>query len=348
MARCRCLRHEDYTVAWIAALPVELAAATEMLDEEHFSLPPHASDTNIYTLGSIGEHNVVMACLPAGQTGTNAAATVATQIRARFASIRFYLLVGIGGGVPSRQADVRLGDVVVSQPGLGRGGVLQYDFGKSTPTGFERTGFLNAPPEILLSALAKIQATHLSQARSLSSHPFDTNSTVSLLSGPPSADLLFDATYIHVGGLDCESCNSERVFKRPLRKGCHIHYGTIASGNQVIRDGVTRDQLSADLGSVLCFEMEAAGIIRSMPCLVVRGICDYADSHKNKLWQPYAATTAAAYSRKLLLVVPSVHGLGPSDSEIKASGLRRYSQRTAYPKHAESVLVEEGKFYVAS
>ncbi|OCK76289.1 TPR-like protein [Lepidopterella palustris CBS 459.81] len=84
-----------------------------------------------------------------------------------------------------------------------------------------------------------------------------------------------------------------------------VHYGTIASGNQVIKDGVTRDKLSSELGGVLCFEMEAAGLMNTFPCLVVRGICDYADSHKNKRWQPYAAATAAACARKLLSIIPA-------------------------------------------
>ena len=51
---------------------------------------------------------------------------------------------------------------------------------------------------------------------------------------------------------------------------------------------------------VLCFEMEAAGLMLDFPCLVVRGICDYADSHKNKIWQKYAAATAAAFAKELL------------------------------------------------
>jgi nucleoside phosphorylase len=61
-----------------------------------------------------------------------------------------------------------------------------------------------------------------------------------------------------------------------------IHYGTIASGNQVMKDGLERDRLSSELGGVLCFEMEAAGLMNNLPSLVIRGICDYADSHKNK------------------------------------------------------------------
>jgi hypothetical protein len=84
-----------------------------------------------------------------------------------------------------------------------------------------------------------------------------------------------------------------------------VHYGTIASSNQVMRDGVTRDRVSSELGSVLCFEIGAAGLMNSFPCLVIRGICDYADSHKNKRWQPYAAATAAVYTKEVLSVIPT-------------------------------------------
>ena len=115
-------RHEDYSVGWICALPVELAAAQEMLDEEHEDLDLDPSDDNLYSLGSIAGHNVVIVCLPAGQIGNNPAATVATQMRATFRGIRFGLMVGIGGGVPSEEIDIRLGDVVVSQPNKTSGG----------------------------------------------------------------------------------------------------------------------------------------------------------------------------------------------------------------------------------
>jgi hypothetical protein len=50
--------------------------------------------------------------------------------------------------------------------------------------------------------------------------------------------------------------------------------------------------------------MEAAGLMDGFPCLVIRGICDYADSHKSKNWQRYSAAAAAAYAKELLLGVP--------------------------------------------
>src|SRR5438045_8616030 len=124
----RRLRVQDYTMGWVCALPIELAAATMMLDEEHQDLPREDSDTNLYTLGRIGEHNVVIACLPAGQMGTISAAAVAIQMRTKFVSIRFGLMVGIGGGVPCAESDVRLGDVVISHPHMQYGGVVQCEF----------------------------------------------------------------------------------------------------------------------------------------------------------------------------------------------------------------------------
>jgi nucleoside phosphorylase len=306
MKRAR-FRIEDYTVGWVCALPIELAAATATLDEDHQDLPQGANDSNLYTLGRIGEHNVVVACMPVGQMGTNSAAAVAVQMKSKFGSIRFGLMVGIGGGVPNAESDVRLGDVVVSQPNMEHGGVVQYDFGKATPCGFERTGFLNAPPTILLNSLARLQANHSIGRSSLSIH-LSTLSHLPLFAqdniGP---DVLFESSYNHISGTTCENCDKNRLVKRTLRGSPQpvVHYGTIASGNQVIRDGITRDRLSSELGSVLCFEMEAAGLMNSFPCLVIRGICDYADSHKNKMWQHYAAATAAACATEVLSVMPA-------------------------------------------
>jgi nucleoside phosphorylase len=306
----RPLRPDDYTVGWVCALPVELAAAQEMLDEEHPDLErdPADNDEILYALGSIGGHNVAIVCLPAGRIGTNPAASVATQMRATFKKIRFGLMVGIGGGVPSAEADVRLGDVVVSQPQGKHGGVVQYDTGKTTPSGFERTGALNSPPQVLLAAVARVRANELRGQSKLCEHMAKLkgvgNKFQRSKAGP---DVLFEAAYEHEGGQTCAKCSSDRHEAREPRDSeeeVATHYGTIASGNQVIKDAAVRDKLSAELGGVLCFEMEAAGLMNSFPCLVVRGVCDYADSHKNKRWQASAAGMAAAYAKEVLLVIP--------------------------------------------
>jgi ankyrin repeat protein/nucleoside phosphorylase len=313
----RTLRCLDYKIGWVCALPIELAAAEEMLDELH-NVPPYNNDhdTNLYTCGRVGQHNVVIACLPKGQTGTNSAAAVAVQMRSTFSSIKFGLMVGVGGGVPSSKADVRLGDVVVSNPDNTHGGVVQYDFGKAMTGGFQRTGFLNTPPAILLSAVARLQSyefrersrllDYLSKFRHL--QYFDRNAT-----GP---DTLYRADYDHKKGeATCKNCDMDYVVPRNEQREVTVHYGTIASGNRVIRNAAERDKVSLELGGVLCFEMEAAGLMNNFPCLVVRGICDYADSHKNKQWQPYAAGTAAAYAKELLSAIP------PAADSVDSSNL---------------------------
>ncbi|CAN9285572.1 unnamed protein product [Alternaria alternata] len=315
----RPLRREDYTVGWVCALPVELAAAQEMLDEEHPDLERDLADNdeNLYALGSIGGHNVAIVCLPAGRIGNNPAAAVATQMRATFKKIRFGMMVGIGGGVPSAEADVRLGDVVVSQLHGTFSGVVQYDSSKATASGFERTGALNSPPQELLAAVAKVQANELRGRSKLYKHITKLEGNGKFQRSRAGADVLFEAAYEHEGGQTCDKCSSDRHKARERRDSEEevvVHYGTIASGNQVMRSAVERDKVSTELGGVLCFEMEAAGLMNSFPCLVVRGICDYADSHKNKRWQAYAAATAAAYVKEVLSAIP------PAEVQTFAAG----------------------------
>ncbi|KXH38126.1 pfs domain-containing protein [Colletotrichum salicis] len=130
------LEHRDYKVGWVAALYTELAAAQAMLDNVHEPLPMNENQTNLYEFGEISAHNIVIACLLSGQYGTAKAALVANNMRWSFPSITIRLMVGISGGAPREQLDLRLGDVVVSNPTAGSPGVIQYDFGKTEQEGF--------------------------------------------------------------------------------------------------------------------------------------------------------------------------------------------------------------------
>lgn len=326
------LSHRDYTVGWICALPTEMAAAQGMLDMIHQPLPRQRDlwDQNNYAYGQIGAHNVVLACLPSGVTGTIAAANVAHQMHSSFEGITIRLMVGIGGGVPSQGADIRLGDVVVSKPKGDFGGVIQYDFGRTVGMGdFRRTGMLNRPPDNLLAAVSGLAARHMIQEPELSRHVGDMIARhprmLDYFSRPATQhDRLYNAGYDHPREdrtcADC--CDPDRLVERGSRRSDDpvVHYGLIATGNQVMRHGLTRDSWARELG-VLCFEMEAAGLINHFPCLVIRGISDYADSHKNDLWQGYAAATAAAYAKELLLGIP-----GPGGEEAgKPSSLSSWS-----------------------
>ncbi|KAB8231567.1 Pfs, NB-ARC and TPR domain protein [Aspergillus alliaceus] len=302
------LSHADYTVGWICALPLEMAAARAMLDEIHDDLPVQPNDHNAYILGRIKKHNVVIACLPNGEYGIASATTVAIQLLSSFHSIRFGLMVGVGGAVPNRDADIRLGDVVVSKPTDTHGGVVQYDYGKALSGGdFQRTGMLNRPPQILLTALSKLHANHLTEESQIPDFLADIKRNLpkraANFARPTQLDDLYLSDYNHANpqSRTCDGCDIAKTIPR-LSRNCNepvIHYGLIASANQVVKDSQLRDKLGREFG-VYCVEMEAAGLMNNYPCIVVRGICDYADSHKNKDWQGYAAAVAAAYAKELL------------------------------------------------
>src|SRR5271154_1233276 len=204
------LSHRDYTVGWLCALPLEAAAAVAMLEEVHEPIleqPRH--DHNIYFLGRIGPHNVAIACL--GQIGTNSAATVASQMMSTFTNIRFGLMVGIGGGVPSSENDIRLGDVVVSKPSAGNGGVIQYDFGKTEKEGkfVQSAPALTPPPPILMNARANLETRHILHGNQLHRYlptmkvPRDGNHRYPVAED----DKLFEPEYSHVARDACKDCD---------------------------------------------------------------------------------------------------------------------------------------------
>lgn len=299
------MEKRDYQIGIICALVVESAALISMLDEIYPELPKDVDDPNIYTFARIGKHNVVIACLPVGSMGNGPAAIVAINMQRSF-PIKFGIMVGVGGGVWSTKTDIRLGDVVVSQPAGAHGGVVQWDYGKTdSDGGFRRTGSLNKPPKILLHALGALQRHALMNGLDFS-EPLEIMKNKPLMAErykhqSEHNDQLFKAAYHHEGGDTCEECDPAFIEPRLSRKNLtpKVHYGNIASGNQVMKDGVTRDRIAKE-ENVICFEMEAAGLMDDFPCLIIRGISDYADSHKNKRWQPYAAATAAAFTRILL------------------------------------------------
>ncbi|KAJ5547283.1 hypothetical protein N7494_004868 [Penicillium frequentans] len=308
---------DAFQIGWICALPIEAAVAAEMLDEYFGILEEQdAADSNTYTLGQIGKHYVVIACLPGGQYGTTSATTVANNMLRTFSkSLRIGLMVGIGVGIPSAAHDIRLGDIVISYPEGTCGGVIQYDMGKVIADGeFERTGSLNSPPRALLTAVGSMRAAALrDEPRYLEyiQNAIGRSARTRKNFSRPSAqsDRLFQANHDHPNSAsNCDRCPAEWEQTRGEREDNdpQPHYGIIASGNKVIKHGRTRDDLRLETGA-LCFEMEAAGLMLDFPCVVIRGVCDYADSHKNKDWQGYAALVAAAYTKELLGYVPVGH-----------------------------------------
>ncbi|KAK2478562.1 hypothetical protein H9L39_11050 [Fusarium oxysporum f. sp. albedinis] len=258
---------EEYTIGWICALTKEFIAAKAFLDVLHDPVDNAAiNDDNNYTLGRIGKHNVVIA----GAHGRNS------------------------------------------------GGVIQYDYGRAIQgKEFTVTGRLNQPPMAFLTAMSALHARYEMEGHSIDSNIDEALQKYKRLGKKykrpeASTDRLHKAEFVHEGGegvVCCNSCGYEKLVHRDERdeneNNPAIHCGLIASGNQLMKDALLRDELAAKHG-ILCFEMEAAGLMNHFQCAVIRGICDYCDSHKNDEWQEYAATAAAAYTKDLLLqVAPS-------------------------------------------
>ncbi|KAI1505340.1 purine and uridine phosphorylase [Biscogniauxia marginata] len=296
----------DYTVAVFCAMGFEMSAIRYMLDREHPHLESPRGDPNIYVLGTLSGHNAVIVCLP-GIQGKSSAAIVATNLARTFPSVQWRFFLGIGGGVPTAKHDIRLGDVVVSMPDGQYGGVVQYDLGKDTDDKFILKGFLWPSPPLLRSAVEMMRSDHLVRDNKVDeflSAMLQKEQSLTVYRRPPSElDVLFEASSRHVfGNAFCESCDRSKIIKRLPRESeaPEIHYGLIASGDSVMKNATERDAVLRNVGDILCFEMEAAGLMTEFSGIVICGISNYADSHKNDGWQHYAAAAAAACTKELL------------------------------------------------
>ncbi|KAI1294320.1 purine and uridine phosphorylase [Xylaria venustula] len=310
---------DDFEIAIMCALPLEANAVIALFDKCWDSKRYHRApgDTNTYTTGAIGRHNIVLVHLPS--MGKVAAATSATYLRASYTGIRLSLVVGICGGVPSgkspKDEEVLLGDVVISD------GIIQYDFGRQFPHGFIRKGHfqdsLPRPSPSIRAFLAMLQAKRTQKHLQENTIRYlnDLQRTLDIIATYPgiTEDRLFKPTYKHKhhDGLRCPVCNSwDGVCDEALTLSCEelgcdehelvtrkrpeslsgipiIHFGLFASSDSVMKSGEARNQ-AASRDGIIAFEIEGASV------------CDYADSHKSKRWQAYAAATAAATTKAIL------------------------------------------------
>ncbi|KAL7801727.1 purine and uridine phosphorylase [Trichoderma afarasin] len=312
--------HVDYTVGWICALPEEQTASIAMLDHRHADLPKQPNDPNVYALGSINGHGIVITCLPKSKTGTDSAETVVIWMTSTFPSIKVGLSVGIGYGVPPK---VRLGDVVVGTPIGQNPDVARWDFGESKKEVIlTRTGSLNNPPKSLLTALTRLQTVHdltgskipeylnelIEKAPHLASKYLKSGRQEDFLSRSDYRHASQNTDDANISGMADSTeeanrnlCDRNQTITKP--RDMRVHYGLIASGNQLIEDADIRDKSDYIDSRVLCIEMEAAGLMSNFPCAVIRGICNCIGSHENNDSQEHAAGVAAAFAKELLSYV---------------------------------------------
>jgi len=350
---CRPVDRESFEVAIICALSTESDAVEALFDEfweeedEQYGKAP--GDPNSYTLGRIGRLNVVLAYLPA--IGKASSAIVAASFRASFPCVRLGLVVGVCGGVPRpvHSENIFLGDIIVST------GVIQFDFGRQFSDRVVRKDTLKdnlgRPNHEIRAFLTMLQGWQA--GAKLRRHVFEYVHELSSKRGfeawacpKPQNDELYQPSYRHKHHhatvcVTCDQCTSaedavcdaalesacaqlgcDRRYlehrDRPFQPGPTIHFGLIASGDLVIKSGIYRDRLAVE-ERVIGFEMEGAGVWDSFPTIVVKGVCDYADSHKTKRWQKYAAMTAAACAKALLRQWRGIDKPRPSIPEVNSS-----------------------------
>ncbi|CAG8191861.1 unnamed protein product [Penicillium salamii] len=320
--------HDQYAVGLVCTLPIEVAAVKETLDRVHDNLPPDriSDGNNDYILGSLQGHNVVVACPNSGVCGKRSVADVAKQLQASYTSVRFNLMVGITGGVPDTKEDIRLGDVVVGNSTAGWPDVVQYEVnGERTEDQFVRSRALDQLTQLLLTAKGKAETAAIFDESKMSQYIAEIvqKDPVTFARPGPEQDILFEPNYDHSAieseESGCSHCDPDRTRSRQLRQAQDpiVHYGPMASSHHLISHGATRDKLAHKHG-ILCFETEATELRDAAPHLVIRGICDYADSHRSKIWHAYAAAAAAAYAKEILTFMPIVSKTTPLATNLYA------------------------------
>ncbi|KAK6356078.1 hypothetical protein TWF718_000452 [Orbilia javanica] len=319
---------DKFQIAMVCALPLEATAVQalfdEIYDEDSEEYRKNEGDQNAYTIGRIGKQNIVLCHLPG--MGISGASSAAANLRMSYTNVKLVLIVGVCGAIPflSDGKDIFLGDIIISDSAINHGFGRQYPDEFERKSGGEETlGFVDNQIKALLRKLETKRSNDKFREDTISIlQTLQTGNSEKYHYPGVRNDILFPAEYLHeihegsqvncpcpkcskpgsicdmMRKMDCRALGCRRKEIRRKRLGDSdtlpsIHIGKIASADTVMKSGQHRDELAVREG-VIGFEMEGAGVWGQLPCIVIKGVCDYADSHKNKKWQNYAAATAAA------------------------------------------------------
>lgn len=310
---------EEYTIGWICSNSKTLSLAVAMLDERYAypTAPINASYT--YIKGSISHHNIVISCPriedsiedPTKRLNPN-------DLRKSFPSIKYCFIIGIGSGISPL---LQLGDVVITKPPQHFQRINSNHYTNEPPEAWEHfpSSLLSALNQIKLawnSFLSGIIPRHIEEAKEKAPHLRSLR-----LNPDRTQDLLFKASYKHVNrpettngsaslgdGLEevpCYHCDVSQSIVRPPRD-IKIHLGRTTSETWVIERTAILNELATNyIDHMLCIEQKAAYFRTTVPYLLISGICDYADSHKNKTWQDLATANAVACAKGIVEYIPS-------------------------------------------
>ncbi|KAE8339158.1 hypothetical protein BDV24DRAFT_152912 [Aspergillus arachidicola] len=277
-----CPNPDEFEVCIICASPLEADAVCSMFDETYKSgsTVRHTQDQTInpqkydYIMGRIAGHNVILARLPG--IGIVYSAGESRRLKERFKRIKLALLVGICGAVPKRPDghEISLGDVISSSRD-----VIRYDLGKQYPFGFQWTDASEdsclRPNGHIREFVAKLEMRREKLERRACLPCVDQGCDLNLLvpRNPPKA---------------------ETSDNKPV-----LHFANFASEGIVMDYAEDRDEI-AQLEYVIAFETIAVGAWDNLPCMIVKGVRDYADGYVSEEWEKYAAATAAACAKAIL------------------------------------------------
>ncbi|KAL3474770.1 putative kinesin light chain [Aspergillus californicus] len=323
----------NFTIAIICALPLEAEAVEALFDEHYDRLGKYygkkPGDLNAYINGRIGKHNVVLCYMPG--IGKVSTAAVTSSLQASYPGIMLALATGICGGAPllPEYREIFLGDVIISDL------VIEYDFGRQYPDSFQRKtkakDTLGRPFQEIQALLKGLRAENtFSKLQNQAQHYlYSLQETGTKWCHPGVNDILFRASYLHKhynysspAGCSCFGSDlPEQICEEAFQKDCDdigcdqgeqircrkvskdiqtsIHIGPIASSDTIIKFGQHREEIVRK-EKVIGFDVEGAWIWDNVPCIIIKGVCDYADSHKSMLWQAYAAATGASVTKAFL------------------------------------------------
>ncbi|KAI9896032.1 hypothetical protein N3K66_009101 [Trichothecium roseum] len=328
----------SFRTAIICALPREADAVALLFDqywdEECDPYGRADGDTNTYITGRIGGHNVVLAILP--NMGTNSAAAATASLRSSYTDLKLAILVGICGGIPHiANSDAFLGDVIVSRTIVQYDYGRQYPGHFAVKNNVEDSlGRANKDIRSLLAVFEtelmreRLQMEASKHLKHLQEAGRKKRRRANYQYPGTKEDRLYPPHHTHKHREKCSVCaDNLDIFCESASKascieiGCgsttvgirerpfdliqsgnfvpEIFIGRVGSGNTVMKSGEERDQI-ATRHDLIAFEMEGGGAWDEIPCIIVKGICDYADSHKNKTWQDFAAATAASVAKAIL------------------------------------------------
>ncbi|KAI0410232.1 purine and uridine phosphorylase [Xylaria grammica] len=287
-------KRTHYRIVWLCTHIAAFERARSFMDEIY---PQSTPGPHLYCCARIGHHKLVVFLpqkVPPDKHGPLLRSPIQRLVQL-FPKVKLFLAVGVGGGAPSQQNDIRLGDVVVGLAKDTNKSMFTYDIDKTLVSRrFESVQVFDLPYSI---SAARLPDRIVGKPLPLPPH---------------STDHLYKSEVVHQNTSQpcstmCENDKSQMV-QRSARDGygdaIRVHFGTIASSNKPMEDALVRDILATET-NVLCFETEAYDILNEAPCLLIRGICNYSDSHKlGTGWEEYASASASFYANNLLRLLP--------------------------------------------